>query len=786
MPTKKNLKKLVLLDAHAILHRAYHALPDFASAKGEPTGGLYGLSTMLMRIITDLKPDYLAACYDRAETTFRKEAYEGYKAQRKKTDEELIAQIIRSRDIFTAFGIPIYDKAGFEADDIIGTIVEQTKDKADLQVVIASGDMDTMQLVQDDKVLAYTIKKGINDVILYDEKGVRERFGFGPELLPDYKGLRGDPSDNIIGIEGIGEKTATELIQNFGSIEDLYTKLKKDEKAFIKAGIKERMIKLLKEHEEEALFSKMLATIRRDATIEFSLPERVWKKDFDLPKVEKLFGELEFRSLLSRLRNFSAGQTGTEVKETAIEPEESAEETEKIKKAGIALWLVDSTKTTPTKEDIFDYADTTDLAEAERKIMMELHNLGLEKVYEEIELPLIPIIDEAEKRGILVDKKYLTDLSAEFHKILSALEKKIYQEAGKEFNINSPKQLGEILFDELKISVKGLKKTAGGARSTKESELVKIKNEHAIIPPILDYREYQKLLSTYIDNIPKMTDEDNRLHTNLNQAGTTTGRMSSTNPNLQNIPVREGVGERVRNAFVASPGHQLLAFDYSQIEMRILAELSGDEDLIKIFKEDKDAHTSVASRVFHVPEGEVTKEMRRQAKVINFGIIYGMGVNALKTNLGTTRDDAQKFYDNYFATFPTIRAYFDGVIAGAYQKGYTETFFGRRRYFSELKSHLPFMRASAERMAMNAPLQGTAADLVKLAMIKVDEELKKEKISGQVHLLLQIHDELMFEVEKDQLGKATAIIKQAMESVGGMKVLLVVNCKEGERWGEMK
>jgi len=786
MPTKKNLKKLVLLDAHAILHRAYHALPDFASAKGEPTGGLYGLSTMLMRIITDLKPDYLAACYDRAETTFRKEAYEGYKAQRKKTDEELIAQIIRSRDIFTAFGIPIYDKAGFEADDIIGTIVEQTKDKADLQVVIASGDMDTMQLVQDDKVLAYTIKKGINDVILYDEKGVRERFGFGPELLPDYKGLRGDPSDNIIGIEGIGEKTATELIQNFGSIEDLYTKLKKDEKAFIKAGIKERMIKLLKEHEEEALFSKMLATIRRDATIEFSLPERVWKKDFDLPKVEKLFGELEFRSLLSRLRNFSAGQTGTEVKETAIEPEESAEETEKIKKAGIALWLVDSTKTTPTKEDIFDYADTTDLAEAERKIMMELHNLGLEKVYEEIELPLIPIIDEAEKRGILVDKKYLTDLSAEFHKILSALEKKIYQEAGKEFNINSPKQLGEILFDELKISVKGLKKTAGGARSTKESELVKIKNEHAIIPPILDYREYQKLLSTYIDNIPKMTDEDNRLHTNLNQAGTTTGRMSSTNPNLQNIPVREGVGERVRNAFVASPGHQLLAFDYSQIEMRILAELSGDEDLIKIFKEDKDAHTSVASRVFHVPEGEVTKEMRRQAKVINFGIIYGMGVNALKTNLGTTRDEAQKFYDNYFATFPTIRAYFDGVIAGAYQKGYTETFFGRRRYFSELKSHLPFMRASAERMAMNAPLQGTAADLVKLAMIKVDEELKKEKISGQVHLLLQIHDELMFEVEKDQLGKATAIIKQAMESVGGMKVLLVVNCKEGERWGEMK
>ncbi|MCX6712754.1 MAG: DNA polymerase, partial [Candidatus Vogelbacteria bacterium] len=682
------------------------------------------------------------------------------------------------------FDIPIYDQAGFEADDIIGTIAEVSKKIPGLTTIIASGDMDTLQLVDDKKVLAYSFKKGLSETITYDEALVRERFGFGPELLPDYKGLRGDPSDNIPGVAGIGEKTATDIITNFGSIEDIYKKLKKDEGAFKEAGIKERMVELLKANEEEALFSKMLATIRRDVPITFNLPSSDWRDHCDIKKIEKTFGEFDFKSLVPRARALLPevlGQELTEKVETKIEYDPL-----QVKRAGILLWLVDSSKTTPTVEDIFDYAGTEDLDEAEKKLAAEVKKLGLEKVYEEIEFPLIPIIDEAEKRGILVDKKYLDKLSKEFHTKLTELEQKIYQEAGKEFNINSPKQLGGILFDDLKISVKGLRKTAGGARSTKESELIKMKDEHAIIAPILDYREYQKLLSTYIDNIPKMVDENGRLHTSLNQAGTTTGRMSSSNPNLQNIPVREGNGERIRNAFVAEKGHKLAAFDYSQIEMRILAELSGDKDLIHIFKSGQDIHSGVASRVFGVPENEVSKEMRRKAKVINFGIIYGMGVNALKTNLNTTREEAQKFYDNYFATFPTIREYFDNVISGAYKLGYTETLFGRRRYFPELKSHLPFLRAGAERMAMNAPLQGTAADLVKLAIIKVNDELTKKKMLGKVHLLLQIHDELMFEIEEGAIKDAGKIIEEAMTSVGTMKVPLEVKWGSGDRWGEIE
>jgi DNA polymerase-1 len=781
---KVKLKKLVLFDAHAILHRAYHALPDFTSSTGQPTGGLYGLATMLMKIIGELKPDYMAACYDRQEATFRKEAYDAYKGQRKKADDELIAQMQLSRDIFSAFNIPVYDKAGFEADDVIGTLALQAKNMPGVEVVIASGDMDTMQLIEGKKVQVYTLKKGLSDTIQYDEDQIRERFGFGPELLPDYKGLRGDASDNIMGVAGIGEKTATVLIQTFGTIENIYLQIKKDEGVFKKAGLTDRIIKILKDSEEEALFSKMLATIRRDVPVVFDLPGSHWTERCDIKKIEETFSRFEFKSLVPRARNLLPGiiESAPALEEVDVKEYDSAQ----VKRVGIALWLIDSSKTTPSVVDIFDYAETRDIDLAEKKIMKQVRELGLQKVFESIELPIIPIIDEAEKRGILVDKKYLAKLSEEYHKSLSELEQKIYKEAGKELNINSPKQLGAVLFDDLNISLKGLRKTAGGARSTKESELVKIKDAHPIIPLILEYREYQKLLSTYIDNIPKMADESNRLHTSLNQAGTTTGRMSSTNPNLQNIPVRDGNGGRVRKAFVAGKGYKLVSFDYSQIEMRILAELSGDLELIKIFKEGKDAHTSVAARVFHVKDNEVTKEMRRKAKVINFGIIYGMGVNALKVNLNTSREEAQKFYDNYFDTFPTIREYFDNVISGAYKLGYTETLFGRRRYFTELRSQLPFVRASAERMAMNAPLQGTAADVVKIAMARVNEELKRSNLDTKAHLLLQIHDELIFEIEEGFVDEVIPVIKQSMERIEGLKVPLAVNFGEGDNWGDLK
>ena len=783
---QKAPKTLILLDAHAILHRAYHALPEFSSSKGEPTGALYGLSTMIMKIIKDLKPDYIVGCFDLPQPTFRHEAYEAYKLGRAKAEDDLVHQIKRARDVFAALGIPAYELAGFEADDLLATIVEKMKNEKDLRIIIASGDMDTLQLVDDDRVLVYTLKKGINDTILYDEKGVVERFGFKPTLLPDYKGLRGDPSDNIIGIKGIGEKTATTLITTFGSIEEMYEKLKKDSKnnfaAFRTAGITPRIIKLLEDGEEEALFSKTLATVRRDAPIEFTLPEKVWRENFEPTKAEALFADLDFRTLRDRLHDLlGIVRAQEEEKEAQDAPDQIL-----FKHAQIALWLLNSDLTTPSLEDMLHYTKKENFVDAFETLEAEVGKEGLGGVYRDIELPLIPIIESAQYYGILIDTKHLEKLSHTYHADLDKITARIYEHAGGEFNMNSPKQLGEILFDKLGLVAKGLKKTEGGARSTRESELVKLADAHPIIADILSYRELQKLLSTYIDNLPSLAGEDGRLHTTLNQAGTTTGRMSSSNPNLQNIPVRGEMGVAIRDAFVAPAGSTLLAFDYSQIEMRVLAALSEDDDLMKVFREGADVHTSVASRVFKVSEKEVTAEMRRRAKVINFGIVYGMGVNALKDNLGSTRAEAQEFYDNYFVTFPKIAAYFEGVKARAKRDGFTTTYFGRHRFFAGLKSPVPFIRASAERMAMNAPLQGTAADIIKIAMKRAHDGLEKMGLLAQAHLLLQIHDELLYEVEEGATEKVRAVVKEAMEHAVEFPVPITVSAKQGLRWGTMK
>ncbi|HBM46169.1 MAG: polymerase protein [Parcubacteria group bacterium GW2011_GWF2_38_76] len=787
-------RRIVLLDVHAILHRAYHALPDFTTSKGEPTGGLYGLSSMLIKIIGELKPDYIAACYDLPEPTFRKKLYDAYKAGRKETDTALIDQIIRSRDVFTAFNIPIYEKAGFEADDMIGTIAEMAKKEKDLQIVIASGDLDTTQLIEDEKVVVYTLHKGIKDTIIYDEKGIEERYGFGPKFMADFKGLRGDPSDNIIGIKGIGEKTAETLIKNFGTIEGIYEALKKDENILLKAGIKARMIELLKEGEEEALFSKNLATIRRDAPIDFSLPKKTWQGGLDMEKVKNLFSVLEFRTLFGRMEQQLGIFAPTPNLEASLPSENIDGVNEEIdplrlKKLFIALWLINSELTNPKLEDIYAFGETKDINVAEKKILERIKEDGLERVYYEIELPIIPIIEDAEKRGILLDVDYLKKLSEDYHKKHKALENKIYELAGTEFNINSPKQMGEILFEKMALSKKGIRKTAGGAISTKESELEKLKDASPIVAEILEYRGIQKLLSTYIDNLPLLVDEKNRLHTHLNQTGTTTGRMSSTDPNMQNIPARGEEGSEIRRAILASPGYKLAAFDYSQIEMRVLAYLTDDETLIQTFRDGKDIHSSVASKVFGVPEDKVTKEMRRQAKVINFGIIYGMGIKALKKNLGSTMEEAETFHNNYFEKFPKVKEYFERIKQEAHDKGYTTTYFGRRRYFPEINSHLPYIRSESERMAMNAPIQGTAtADIIKLAMAHVDGKLREEKLpSDKIHLLLQVHDELVYEVKDDEdIANIVGLIKHAMENVVSINLPLLVNAYTGDNWSELK
>jgi DNA polymerase-1 len=676
---------------------------------------------------------------------------------------------------------------------MIGTLAERYKKEKDTKVIIASGDMDTLQLADEKTVSVYTLRKGIQDTIIYDKKAVIERFGFEPKYLPDFKGLSGDKSDNIPGIAGIGEKSATELITNFGTVEEIFASLEKDEALFEKKGIRSRVVKLLKDKEEEALFSKALGTIRRDAPVEFALPEKVFWEAIDRGKVEKLCDELELRTLRMRFlslldENVSDSHAVKEIeeqKESRKKDAESLPEIE-IKKAKIALWLLNSENTSATLEDIYEYTKESDFKKSKEKLFKEIKEEKLEKIYD-LEIAIIPIIEEAQKHGVLIDKEYLEKLSQDYHKQLSKYESEIWKLAGREFNINSPKQMSEVLFDEMSLSTKGMKKTPGGVISTRESQLEKLRDEHEIIEKILHYRELQKLLSTYIDNIPKMVGSDGRLHTTLNQTGTTTGRMSSTNPNLQNIPVREGLGEAVRNAFIAPEGYTLVSFDYSQIEMRILAEMSGDEDLLETFQKGEDVHSSVAARVFRVSAEKVTKDQRRKAKVINFGIVYGMGVRALRQTLGGTTKEAQEFYDAYFREFPSISRYFETVKKSAREKGFTETLFGRRRYFPEIKSHIPYIRSSAERMAVNAPIQGTATgDLVKMAILKVSEGLKKEGIEKDAILLLQIHDELMFEIKNTVLEKAVPMIRKAMESVGELRVPLVVDVKKGSRWGEMK
>ncbi len=791
MKKDNNKKRIVLLDTHAIIHRAYHAIPDFSTSSGEPTGALYGLSSMILSIVGTLNPDFIIACYDMPGGTFRSEADSTYKANRKKNDDELNDQIKKSRDLMDAFGIPYYEKKGFEADDLLGTLAEVLKKDKDNEVIISSGDMDTLQLVDGKKVQVFTLKKGLTDTVLYDEKAVKLRFGFGPKLLPDYKGLRGDPSDNIIGIAGIGEKTATTLITEFGTIEDIYKKLKKDKTLFKKAGVTDRIVKLLEEGEEEAMFSKTLATIMRDVPIEFSLPEKTWRDSISIKNVEKICERFEFKTLPSRFNKILTGEDLAPKKE-----EEKVEEDipkDELRKVSIALWLIDSEKNNAKLEDIYNFAKTRDFAEAKKIIWKEVKKKGLEKVYEEIEAPIIPVIKKMEDRGVLIDVKYLKNLGKDYHKKLEKIEKEIYELAGEEFNIKSPKQLGEILFTKMNLPTKGIKKSASGGYSTDIGTLEKLEEENKIIKKIIDFRELQKLLSTYIDVLPDMVAEDGRLHAEFIQHGAATGRFSSNNPNLQNIPTRSDLGRAIRDAFIATPGYKLVSFDYSQVELRIAAMFSGDDYMIKTFNEGKDIHAAVAAKVFDVPEEKVDKEMRRMAKIINFGILYGMGVLALKKNIGTSKEEAQKFYDEYFEKFSSIRNYLDETKNFVRAHGYTETLFKRRRYFGGINSTMPFIRAMAERMAINAPIQGTSADIIKLAMKMIDEKIQKENLSQKVFPILQIHDELIFEIEESLVKKVAPEIQNIMEHVlensfikYKPEVPLDVNFAVGDNWGELK
>ncbi|MBP6858085.1 MAG: hypothetical protein KBC11_02765 [Candidatus Pacebacteria bacterium] len=782
---KKNKKTFVILDAHAIIHRAYHALPSFFNSAGEPTGALYGVTTMTLKIIETFNPDYIVAAFDLPKPTFRHQVYKDYKAGRVKAEDDLIKQLQSSRDLFRSFGIPVLDAEGFEADDVIGTLVEQYKKQKDLEIIIASGDMDTMQLIEGEKVKVFTLKKGLNDTVVYDEEAVRARFGFGPKLLVDYKGLRGDPSDNIIGVPGIGEKTATTILDKYGSIEGVYKAIEKDRSKVVSSGISERIVGLLEEHKEEAFFSKTLATIRRDAPIKYDLPNSSYLDSVEPKKILEMFDHYEFRSLGHRIKKIFS------LEEEEVEKEEIDEEL--FRKTAIALWVLYSENTNATYETILQKTKTTKLVDAWNIIQEELSKRDLTKVFEKIEEPLIPVIEGMEKKGILIDKEHFISLRKSIEKRLKEIEEEVTKISGETINLNSPKQLSVLLFDKLGLKAKGKRKESG-AFTTNAETLETLKDDHPIIALILEHREIQKILSSYVESILTHVKEDGRIHAKFLQNGTTTGRFSSNDPNMQTLPASGSWGKEVKKGFVAPKGFVFLSCDYSQIELRVLAMLSGDKRLIESFERGEDIHTSVASLVFGVPQISVTPDMRRNAKVINFGIIYGMGVQALQKNLGTSKAEAEKFYKDYFDAFPTIKGYLEGTRDYAREHGYTETAFGRRRYFPTIKSPIPFIRSFADRMASNAPLQGTAADIIKIAIVHIDKVLDQRCLKDSAELVLQVHDELVYEVKEDIWEEVQGIIIAAMIGVIEKSpipleitpVPLLVSAAKGNRLDELK
>lgn len=864
MTAKKTQQDLlIIIDGNAIIHRAYHALPPLTDKNGRMVNAVYGFTSMLLKVMHDLQPTHLAVSFDVAGKTFRDDLYEKYKATRVKADQELYDQIPLVHDVVRAFGFPILTKEGFEADDVIGTIIEKTK-KQKIKTVIVTGDMDMLQLVGG-SVRVYELRKGLSDIVIFDEKKVAERYGFGPEHIVDYKALRGDPSDNIPGIKGIGEKGASELIQTYGSIDALYKRIKKQESK-IKNELKPALLKKLVEGEKDARMSLELGTIRRDVPgIDVKL-DGCRIRELDREKIMALFQEFNFASLAKRL----PGAAGTP-KLLAKKPGEIVEANGKTIAAhrvfvsrsqdGAVLCLADDTvyRVREGLEHLFADADRTvvghdvkplvralfqnghkslaklfdimiasyllnsstrahDLASiALRELGKELpadaaqtslfgrsaesqaaelfdiqaiyerfvaalkdgEELGL---FEEMEMKLIPVLARMEMHGVAIDHEMLKELSAEVARDISRITKKIWKEAGMEFNVASSVQLREVLFQKMQLPLQGIKKGKTGF-STAASELEKLRGLHPVIEMIEEHRELAKLQNTYIDVLPTLVNEKTgRVHTTFNQAVAATGRLSSSDPNLQNIPIRTDLGRRIRDAFVAAPGSVLLAADYSQIELRIVASLAEDETMMRIFDENKDIHAATAAVVNRVPLEKVTKEMRSAAKEVNFGVLYGMGAYGLASRTGISQAEAEDFIQKYFEQFAGVKAYIDRTVKFARKEGYVETLFGRRRYIPELKASNFQVRAAGERMAVNMPIQGTAADLMKMAMIKIDESIK----NTDVKMMLQVHDELVFEIKKGLEEEVAILVKREMETVAKLRVPIVAHVAIGERWGQLK
>ncbi|MBN2585527.1 DNA polymerase I [Patescibacteria group bacterium] len=721
-------KKLVLIDGNSLVHRGFHAFSrlNLTSPTGEHTGATYGFAFILLNILNKLKPDYIAVTFDTQTPTFRHEEYKEYKATRIKAPQELYDQIPRIQELVETFNIPMFLKDGFEADDIIGTLSAQAP--KDIDTYIATGDMDTLQLV-DNNTFVYAPRKGFSDMLIFDADTVKHLKGLAPSQMIDYKGLRGDPSDNIPGVPGIGEKGALQLLQEFGSIENLYKNLDK---------VPNRYHKLLEANREIAEQSKKLATIIRDVPIKLDLKLAVLK-EYDEKKVRDLFYKLGFNSLMNKLPKSTAEQS-LPIKETPSSPP--------LDKGGMGGVV---------KKTIKNQAD-------------------------KIDAELEPVLKRIESAGVLLDTKWITNLNKEVSAKLLELSGQIYKHSHQDFNINSPSQLATVLFEKLHLPTEGISKTKTGY-STAASELNKLKDAHPIIEPILEYRELEKLRNTYLETLPGLVDKDSRLHTHFAQ-NTSTGRLSSSEPNLQNIPIRTELGAEIRKAFIAPKGYQLISADYSQVELRVVAHISQDKRLLETFLKNEDVHTATAAEIEGVSMDEVTSAQRRKAKAVNFGLIYGISAHGLAEGTGMSYGEAKDYIEKYFALHPSVKKYIKDTILFAQQKGFVQTLLGRKRELPEVNSNIVNVRLAAERMAINAPIQGTAADIIKLAMIEIDKNLSK--ISPKSKMVLQIHDELLFEVPEGEISKAADFVKETMENIYPLDVPLTVNIESGPNWGDTR
>ena len=866
------MKKLLILDSNSILNRAFYGVRYLSAKDGTPTNAIYGFLNILLKLIKEQEPDYICAAFDVKAPTFRHKQYEGYKAQRKPMPEGLAAQMPLAKDVLRAMGVTILEKEGYEADDIIGTVARLCEE-SEISCFIATGDKDDLQLASDKtKVILTVTKSGYNETIIYDDKAVKEKYHVTPTEFIDVKALMGDPSDNIPGVKGVGEKTAMSLIEKHHSIEYIYENI--DD-----IGLKGAMLQKMKDGREMAFMSKELATINRNTPIEFNAEKCVFDGFENNGELYEILKRLELNSIIKKLDlsgvdnvkenedifkdfsyqvgdknmisgdkvtvvlhfdgdNISSAAVGAgnnavvlneqdDIKEL-LEDDSIAKVMFDVKEAivklncridikniaddtAIAAYLVDPAKNEYTIEKLAsEYFGTviekpevkqlsllddveTDRSEYLAKCAVALGVLnerigdkikenGQEKLYQEVELPLVTVLAHLEINGFLVDDHQLKEFADKLGEKIDALTNEIYMLAGEEFNINSPKQLGVILFEKLEL--KPVKKTKTGY-ATNADVLEKLRDKHPIVNFIMEYRQLAKLKSTYCDGLRAVVNPNtHRIHSVFTQTVTVTGRLSSTEPNLQNIPTRTELGREIRKMFVAKEGYVLVDADYSQIELRVLAHIANDETMINAFRNNEDIHAVTASQVLGIPLEDVTKEQRSSAKAVNFGIVYGIGEFSLAQDLHISVKEAKAYIESYLEKYHGVRNYMESIKEQAKKDGYVKTMLNRIRYIPELKSPNYNIRQFGERVALNTPIQGTAADIIKLAMVRVDNRLINEGLKSK--LILQVHDELIVEAHKDEVDKVKQILSEEMQSAMELNVPLKVDMSTGHSWYDAK